>query len=207
MKVLVACEFSGIVREAFAANGHDAWSCDLLPTEIPGQHIQGEVEQVLDHDWDLMIAHPPCTFLAASGARWFYDMRYSEGRKARQAEAHQFVRRLYDSAIPRVAIENPIGYLSTLWRKPDFVTHPYEHGHAETKQTCFWLKGLDPLRPTKMMQPPYENRVHRERPGVDRWKRRSRTLPGIAKAMAEQWGQTGPVMRERQAEMAFEEAV
>lgn len=162
---------------------------DQLPTERPGPHLQMDVRDVLSQmPWDLMIAHPPCTYLASSGARWFHDPRYKDGRLLKQAEALEFVRFLYDSPIPKAAIENPVGYLSTIWRKPDFITHPYQHGHAETKQTCFWLKGLLPLKPSKIMPPPYATRCHRERPGVDRWKRRSRTLLGMAKAMAEQWG-------------------
>ena len=181
MKVLVACEFSGIVREAFKAKGHDAWSCDLLPTEIPGQHIQGDVLEILDDGWDLMIAHPPCTYLAVSGARWFKD------RLTEQDQALDVVRCLMAAPIPRIAVENPIGVISSRIRKPDQIIQPWMFGHTETKATCLWLIGLPKLQPTELVQPLFHS-VHREPPSPDRWKNRSRTFQGIANAMAEQWG-------------------
>lgn len=181
MKVLVACEFSGTVREAFASKGHDAWSCDLLPTEIPGQHIIGDVTQILDDGWDLMIAHPPCTHLAVSGARWFKDKREE------QAEALDFVRLLLDAPIPRIALENPISIISSRIRKPDQIIQPWQFGHGELKATCLWLKNLPKLTPTQVVEG-REPKVHRMTPGPDRWKERSRTYFGIAQAMADQWG-------------------
>jgi len=181
MKVLVACEFSGIVREAFAKLGHDAWSCDLLPSEQPGQHIQGDVLEVLNEKWDLMIAFPPCTHIAVSGARWFKD------KLDLQNEAIMFFFELINSEIPKIAIENPIGIMSTLYRKPDQIIQPWQFGHGETKATCLWLKGLPKLIPTKIVEG-RKPRVHYESPGKDRWKNRSRTLLGIAESMATQWG-------------------
>lgn len=181
MRVLIACEFSGIVRDAFAARGHDAWSCDLLPSERPGHHIQGDVRPLLDLDWDLMIAHPPCTHLAVSGARWFKE------KQEEQAEALDFVRALLDAPIPRIALENPISIISSRIRKPDQIIQPWMFGHGETKATCLWLKGLPKLVPTDIVDG-REARVHRMAPGPDRWRERSRTYPGIAAAMAEQWG-------------------
>jgi len=142
MRVLVACEFSGIVREAFRQKGHDAYSCDLIPTEIPGKHIQGNVIDILQDGWDLMIAHPPCTYLAVSGARWWSQ------RKEEQEDAIAFVMLLAEAPIPKIAIENPIGRLSTIWRKPDQIIQPWQFGHGETKATCFWLKGLPLLAHT-----------------------------------------------------------
>lgn len=181
MKVLVACEFSGIVRDAFAAKGHDAWSCDLLPSERPGKHIQGDVLGVLHEGWDVMVAHPPCTHLAVSGARWF------KHKQQEQAEALEFVRRLLDAPIHRVALENPVSIISSRIRKPDQVIQPWQFGHGETKATCLWLKNLPLLKPTDIVDG-REPRVHRMPPGPNRWKERSRTFEGIAKAMAEQWG-------------------
>lgn len=181
MRVLVACEFSGTVRDAFAARGHDAWSCDLLPSEKNGQHIQGDVLDVLDDGWDLMVAHPPCTHLAVSGARWFKD------KVLEQAEALDFVRALMDAPIPRIAIENPVSVISSKIRKPDQTIQPWQFGHGETKAVCLWLNGLMPLRPTNIVEG-REARVHRMPPGPNRWKERSRFFPGIADAMAEQWG-------------------
>ncbi len=180
MRVLVACEFSGVVRDAFAERGHDAWSCDILPTERDGNHIQGDVLEVLDDWWDLMIAHPPCTHLAVSGARWFKD------KVEEQAEALDFVRSLLAAPIPRIALENPISVISTKVRKPDQIIQPWQHGHGETKATCLWLKGLPCLTPSNVVEG-REARIHFMPPGEDRWKNRSRTLPGIAKAMADQW--------------------
>jgi len=181
MRVLVACEFSGTVREAFAARGHDAWSCDLLPSEKPGQHIQGDVLRYLGDGWDLMIAHPPCTHLAVSGAKWF------KHKQREQAKSLEFVRQLLEIPIERIALENPVSVISTRIRKPDQIIQPWMFGHGETKATCLWLKGLPKLTPTNIVEG-REARVHRMPPGPDRWKERSRTFAGIANAMAEQWG-------------------
>jgi hypothetical protein len=181
MRVLVACEYSGTVRDAFIARGHDAMSCDLLPTERPGPHHQGSVLDILDDGWDLMIAHPPCTHLAVSGARWWKD------KQGEQAEALDFVRDLMAAPIPRIAIENPISKISTAIRKPDQIVQPWQFGHGETKATCLWLKGLSKLVPTQVVEG-REARIHKMSPGPDRWKERSRTYQGIADAMASQWG-------------------
>ncbi len=182
MRVLVACEFSGIVREAFSMNGHEAWSCDLLETEIPGRHIKGDVLKVLKREtWDLMIAHPPCTHLAVSGARWWI------GKRKEQREAMEFVFALMAAPVPRICLENPVSIISTLMRKPDQIIHPWQFGHGETKATCLWLKGLPHLVPTNLVEG-REARVHRLSPSKNRWRERSRTFIGIAKAMAEQWG-------------------
>ncbi len=180
MKVLIACEFSGIVRDAFAARGHDAWSCDLLPSERPGQHIQGDVLSVLGDGWDLMVAHPPCTHLAVSGARWMK----AKGRLV--DDALDFVRMLMESPIRRICIENPISIISSRIRKPDQIIQPWQFGHGETKATCLWLKNLPALTPTNIVDG-RTARVHREPPGPDRWKNRSRTFHGVADAFAEQW--------------------
>jgi len=181
MRVLVACEFSGAVREAFRARGHDAWSCDLLETEIPGQHIVGDVLGVIGDGWDLMIAHPPCTHLAVSGARWWKD------KQQEQADALEFVRALMAAPIDRIALENPISKISSAIRKPDQIVQPWQFGHGETKATCLWLKGLPKLRPTDVVEG-REPKVHHMAPGPNRWRERSRTYAGIAKAMAQQWG-------------------
>ena len=181
MRILIACEYSGTVRDAFAARGHDAWSCDLLPTERLGNHIHGDVLQHLHRNWDMMIAHPPCTHLAVSGARWFKD------KQPEQADALDFVRRLLDAPIPRIAIENPISIISSRIRKPDQIIQPWQFGHGETKATCLWLKDLPLLTPTNIVEG-REARIHKMPPGPDRWKERSRTFEGIAQAMAEQWG-------------------
>jgi site-specific DNA-cytosine methylase len=193
MRVLVACEFSGVVRDAFAGFGHDAWSIDLLPTERPGKHIQADVRDHLHGRpplsamgyqgpaWDLMIAHPPCTHLAVSGARWFSEKR------AEQAEALEFVRTLLDAPIERIALENPVSVISSKIRKPDQIVQPWMFGHGEVKATCLWLKGLPKLTPTDSVEGRIP-RVHHESPGTDRWKRRSRTYEGLAYAMASQWG-------------------
>ena len=180
MRILIACEYSGTVRDAFAARGHDAWSCDLLPTERLGNHINGDVLQHLHRNWDMMIAHPPCTHLAVSGARWFKD------KQREQADALDFVRRLLDAPIPRIAIENPISIISSRIRKPDQIIQPWQFGHGETKATCLWLKNLPKLVPTNIVEG-REARIHKMPPGPDRWKERSRTFPGIATAMATQW--------------------
>ena len=182
MRVLVACEFSGVVRGAFRRKGHYAWSCDLLQAEDGGEHYLMDVRTVLNrYGWDLMIAHPPCTHLAVSGARWFKEKR------AEQAEALEFVLMLMNAPIPRIAIENPVSIISSKIRKPDQIIQPWMFGHGEVKATCLWLKGLPPLQPTNIVDGRHA-RVHREPPSPDRWKKRSRTLIGIAEAMAEQWG-------------------
>jgi hypothetical protein len=186
-RVLVACEFSGAVRDAFARAGFFAMSCDLLPSETPGPHYQGDVLGILGAGWDLMIAHPPCTHLAVSGARWFNDKR------AEQEEALAFVRRLLDAPIPRIALENPVSVISSRIRKPDQIIQPWQFGHGETKATCLWLKGLPKLEATDIVAG-REARVHRMPPGPDRWKERSRTFAGIAQAMADQWGAVLPWM-------------
>jgi len=183
LRVLIACEYSGVVREAFRALGHDAMSCDLLPTEQDGPHYQGDVRDVLDDGWDLMIAHPPCTDLAVSGARHF-AAKIADGRQGR---ALDFVRLLMDAPIPQIAIENPISVISSHIRKPDQVIQPWQFGHGETKATCLWLKNLPKLRPTNIVDG-RDNRIHRMPPGPDRWKLRSVTYSGIADAMADQWG-------------------
>ena len=182
MRVLVACEFSGVVRDAFIEAGHDAMSCDLLPTESPGPHYTGDVFDVIDAGWDLMIAHPPCTDLAVSGARWFHDKRMD----GRQQAALSFVRKLAAAPIHRIAIENPVSVLSSRWRKADQTIQPWQFGHGETKAVCLWLKNLPLLEPTNIVEG-REARVHLMPPGPDRWKERSRFFPGIAWAMAEQW--------------------
>ena len=182
MRVLVACEYSGTVRDAFAAKGHDAWSCDLLPTERLGNHYQGDVFDIIDGSWDLMIAHPPCTHLAVSGARWFKD------KQQEQDQALDFVRRLLDAPIPRIALENPVSIISSRIRKPDQIIQPWQFGHGETKATCLWLKNLPKLVPTNIVEG-REARIHKMPPGPDRWKERSRTFEGIAQAMAHQWGE------------------
>lgn len=181
MKVLIACEFSGIVREAFKAKGHDACSCDLLPSEIPGQHYQGNVFDIINDGWDLIIAHPPCTHLAVSGARWFKD------KQTEQQEAISFFMQLVNAPIEKIAVENPISIMSTIYRKPDQIIQPWQYGHGETKSTCLWLKNLPLLQPTNIVSG-REQRIHKMPPGPDRWKERSRTFKGIALAMAEQWG-------------------
>ncbi|HEX3698921.1 MAG TPA: DNA cytosine methyltransferase [Polyangia bacterium] len=191
MRVLVACEFSGVVRRAFRARGHDAWSCDLLPAEDDDpHHIQGNVLFYLHETnaygqwhgpWDLLIAFPPCTHLAVSGARWFARKRQE------QALALNFVAALLAARIPRIALENPVGVISTRIRKPGQIIQPWQFGHGETKATCLWLKNLPPLVPTNIVEG-RAPRVHHASPGPDRWKERSRTLQGIADAMADQWG-------------------
>lgn len=182
-RALVACEYSGRVREALRAVGFDAWSVDLLPTEQPGQHMQCDVLQVLDMDWDLMIAHPPCTDLATSGARHFAE-KIADGRQERSLD---FVRQLLAAPIPYKALENPKSVISSRIRRADQIIQPRMFGHGETKETHLWLQGLPLLHPTHVV----EGRapvVHHMAPGPDRWKNRSRTYPGIAVAMAEQWG-------------------
>lgn len=181
MKILIACEYSGTVREAFSKLGHDAWSCDILETETPGNHLQCDVREILGDGWDMMIAHPPCTHLAVSGARWFKD------KKVEQAEALEFVRLLLDAPIERIALENPISIISSQIRKPDQIIQPWQFGHGETKATCLWLQNLPKLQPTNIVEG-REQRIWKIPPGPDRWKERSRTFEGIAQAMANQWG-------------------
>lgn len=182
MRVLIACEYSGTVREAFCNRGHYALSCDLLPTDRPGEHYQGDVRDILNDGWDLMIAHPPCTHLAVSGARWFKD------KVREQAEALDFVRLLLGANIPRIALENPVSIISSCIRKPDQVIQPWQFGHGETKATCLWLKNLPKLQPTNIVEG-REGRIWKMPPSPDRWKLRSTTFEGIASAMAEQWGE------------------
>ncbi len=221
IKVLIACEFSGIVRDAFIERGFDAMSCDLLPTERAGPHYQGDVRDVLYDGWDLVVAHPPCQHLAVSGARWFPEKR-ADGR---QQKAIKFFMLFADCDAPHVAIENPVSIMSSVWRKPDQYVQPWQFGHPETKKTCLWLKGLPPLQPTEIVTPEWAitadgkehrsakgkrdnpthfltgrnrklsgeqrrqwERIHRMPPGPDSWKNRSRTYPGLAAAMAKQWG-------------------
>jgi site-specific DNA-cytosine methylase len=190
MKVLVACEYSGIVRDAFISQGHDAISCDILPTENPGPHYQGDVRNILEHGFDLMIAHPPCTHLAVSGARWFKD------KQKEQAEALAFVSLLLNAPIEKIALENPISIISSQIRKPDQIIQPWQYGHPESKSTCFWLKNLPTLVPTNILtlssSGRWENQTpsgqNKLGPSKDRWKLRSATYKGIAQAMANQWG-------------------
>lgn len=188
MRVLVGCEFSGRVRDAFRARGHDAWSCDLLPDEAGSEfHLRVDVRALLLEPWDLAIFHPPCTHLAVSGARWFANKRRE------QAAALEFVRALLEAPIPRIALENPVSIMSTHIRKPDQIVQPWMFGHGETKATCLWLKSLPPLRPTLIVAG-RAPRVHFAAPGPERWKERSRTCPGIAAAMAAQWGALDPLV-------------
>ncbi len=192
MRVLVACEFSGVVRDAFIARGHDAWSCDVLPSEANGPHLEMDVLAVLDWGWDLMVAHPPCTYLSASGLHW---NRRRPGRAALTEQALDFVVALLNAPIPRIALENPVGCISTRIRKPDQIIQPYQFGHPESKQTCLWLTGLPPLMPTLVLTRPskrWDNQTASGQnalsPSPDRWKKRSITYKGIAAAMADQWG-------------------
>ena len=183
LKVLIACEYSGRVRDAFAKLGHFAMSCDLLPSDAPGLHYQGNVFDVIDQGWDIMIAHPPCTHLAVSGARHFAAKQAS----GVQQEALEFVRRLLDAPVAKIALENPISIISSRIRKPDQIIQPWQFGHGETKATCLWLKGLPELLSTEIVSG-REAKVHRMPPSPDRWKLRSTTYQGIADAMAAQWG-------------------
>lgn len=196
MRVLVACEYSGRVRDAFRALGHEAWSCDLLPTDVAGPHYQGDVADILADGWDLMVAHPPCTYLSVSGMHWtargLRDPKLTE-------DALDFVRLLLAAPIERIALENPVSVISSRIRKPDQVIQPYQFGHDASKKTCLWLKNLNLLRPTSFVEPRVVNGKERWGnqtdsgqnvlgPSDDRWKERSKTYEGIAKAMAEQWG-------------------
>ncbi len=198
MNVLVACEFSGIVRDAFTVRGHNAWSCDLLPTESPGKHYQRDVLEILDLGWDLMVAHPPCTYLALAGIHWNNRI---PGRKEKTSKALEFVRSLLNAPIPHIALENPVGIISSKIRKPDQMIQPWQFGHPESKKTCLWLKNLPRLVPTNILtptrfqengRPRWENQTptgqNKLGPSVDRWKLRSITYQGLAEAMAAQWG-------------------
>lgn len=181
MKVLIGCEFSGIVRNAFLEKNHDAWSCDLLPTETPGPHIQCDILDILDKNWDLAIFHPPCTNLCSSGARWW------KNKKQQQKNDIDFVKKLLTSNIPKIALENPVGILSKELTKPTQIIQPWQFGDPFIKTTCLWLKNLPKLEPTKIC----ETRIQqcwKEPPSPERWKNRSRTYVGIARAMAIQWG-------------------
>ena len=188
MRILVACEYSGRVRQAFSRLGHDAWSLDLLPAEDNSKfHLrcehEGDIWNFIDMGWDLMIAHPPCTDLAVSGARHFPE-KIADGRQQRALE---FVQALMDAPIDKICIENPISVISSKIRKPDQIIQPWQFGHGETKATCLWLKGLPKLVPTNIVEG-RSDRIHKMPPGPNRWKERSRTYQGIADAMAEQWG-------------------
>lgn len=190
MKVLIACEYSGTVRDAFRSLGHDAVSCDLLPTDVPGPHYQGAVEDILSDGWDLMIAHPPCTYLTNSGVRWLHS---EEGRWQKLDQACEFFNLLLQAPIPRICVENPIPHKYAVerlgGRKYDQIVQPWQHGHGETKATCLWLRGLKPLEPTEIVEG-REQRIWKLPPSKDRWKIRSKTYQGIAEAMAQQWGTT-----------------
>lgn len=189
MRVLVACEYSGVVRDAFIAAGHEAMSCDLLPTDSPGPHYEGDVFDIIDYPWDLAIMHPPCTHTAVSGARHFADKRMD----GRQQCGISFIMRLIRRSqhIPMTAIEQPVSILSSHYRKPDQIIQPWQFGHGEVKAICLWLKNLSELQPTKTVDG-REARVHRMAPSPNRWKERSKFYPGIAKAMADQWGEETP---------------
>ena len=191
MRILIACEYSGRVRDEFLKLGHESMSCDLLPTDAPGPHYQGDVRDVLDYPWDMMIAHPPCTDLAVSGAAWFAKKRMA----GQQQASASFFMMLAKADIPKIVIENPVCVMSSLWRKPDQTIQPWMFGHMEQKATCLWLKNTPPLAPTnivkdEMMLLPrnQRERLHYLPPSEDRWKLRSETYLGIAQAMASQWG-------------------
>jgi len=184
VRCLVACEYSGAVRDAFLAMGHDAMSCDLLPTDVPGPHYQGDVFDIIGDGWDLMIAHPPCTYLCVSGIHWNTSR---PERKIHTESALDFFQRLLNAPIPHIALENPVSVASSRIRPPDQTIQPWQFGHGETKATCLWLKNLPQLQPTNIVSG-RENRIHKMAPSKDRWKLRSATYPGIAQAMAQQWG-------------------
>jgi len=192
MRVLIACEFSGTVRDAFSRLGHDAWSCDLLPSESDGQHYQCDVMQIINNDWDLMISHPPCTDLAVSGAAWFKE-KIADGRQQR---AIDFFMNLANAPIEKICVENPVCIMSRIYRKPDQIIQPWQFGHDEKKTTCLWMKNLPKLIPTNIVMLPELkigqsrrslNRLDHLPPSPDRWKLRSKTFQGIADAMAAQW--------------------
>ena len=193
MRVLVACEYSGTVRDAFIEAGHEAMSCDLLPTDVPGPHYEGPVEDIMGDGWDLMLAFPPCTYLCSSGMHWtvrgLRDPQLTE-------DAILFVRSLLEAPIPKIALENPVGCISSRIRKPDQIIQPWMFGHPESKSTCLWLKGLSLLEPTNVLEKPLSGRWENQTasgqnklaPSKDRWKIRSKTYAGIAAAMSLQWG-------------------
>lgn len=193
MKILIACEFSGRVRDAFIARGHDAVSCDLLPTESPGPHVQGDVFDILGDGWDIMIAHPPCTYLCRQGQRWIGHPKHPN-RLAHQKAAMKFFLELYNVPIARVAVENPVGVMNVRFRKPDQTIQPWQYGHDYSKRTCLWLRGLPQLQPTKIVELTYTTTPNGKRftrgwyemPRTSR--ARSVTFQGIADAMADQWG-------------------
>jgi hypothetical protein len=188
MRVLVACEYSGRVRDAFIAQGHDAISCDILPTDSLGPHYQGDVFDIIDQDWDLMIAHPPCTYLTNSGVRWLHERPERWGQLKDGAE---FFKALLEADIPKIAVENPIMHkyaVDIIGRRQDQIVQPWQFGHGETKATGFWLKGLPKLQPTDIVEG-RQQRLHLLPPSKDRWKLRSTTYQGIADAMALQWGE------------------
>lgn len=192
LRVLVACEYSGAVRDAFRALGHDAISCDLLPSDVPGPHHTGDVAELLTQEWDILIAFPPCTYLCSSGMHW--TVRGLRDPKLTE-DALDFVRLLMGANVPHIALENPVGAISTRIRKPDCVVHPWQYGHPESKTTCLWLKNLPKLTPTNILEKPLNGRWENQTPSgqnklppsKDRWKERSKTYKGIAQAMAEQW--------------------
>lgn len=185
MKALISCEFSGVIRDRFIAKGHDAMSCDLIESERPGPHYVGSVFDVIDYPWDLGIFHFPCTHTSVSGAKHFSE-KIMDGRQ--QSAVSLFMKGWKLSAhIPKVAFEHPVSIMSSLFRKPDQIIQPWQFGHSEVKATCLWLRGLPPLMSTEIVTG-RDARVHREPPSPDRWKNRSRTLEGIANAMADQWG-------------------
>lgn len=202
MKILIACEYSGIVRDAFAASGHDVTSCDLEPSESAGKHYRGDVMDIINDGWDMMIAHPPCTYLTVTGNKWFkeeYRERFPTRERDRE-DAKNFFMLLANAPIPRIAIENPIGIMSSAWRKPDQIIHPYQFGHEATKATCLWLKNIPRLEPTNIVSKG-EFVTYKSGKRCTKWyadaakhdpimraKIRSRTFPGIAQAMAAQWG-------------------
>jgi hypothetical protein len=206
LKVLIACEYSGAVRDAFIKLGHEALSCDLLPTDAPGPHYQGDIRDLLDYPWDLMIAHPPCTDLSVSGARHFEAKKLNGSQYA----SASFFMMLAKADIPKIAIENPICIMSSLYKKPDQIIQPWQFGHGETKATSLWLKNLPKLIPTNIVDG-RDDRIHKMPPGPNRWKERSKTYQGIADAMAEQWGNldrgTQTLLRgEMDCSIAFTEA-
>jgi hypothetical protein len=213
MRVLIACEYSGTVRDAFIRKGHDAMSCDLLPTDVPGPHYQGDVRDVINNCWDLMIAHPPCTYLTVTANKWIKDQPKRKSgalvgaeRRSARDEAILFFMLFVNSDIPKIAIENPIGCMSSVFRRPEQIIQPFQFGHSERKATCLWLKGLPKLEPTNIVEPisyiaagkkysptHYNSRRSLNRldclpPGEERSKLRSKTYQGIAEAMASQWG-------------------
>jgi len=202
MKILIACEFSGTVRKAFAAKGHDAWSCDIEPTDIPGNHYQGDVMDIINDGWDMMIAHPPCTYLTVTGNKWFkpeYKDRFPTRQQDRQ-DAIDFFMSLVNAPIDKIAIENPIGIMSTVYKKPNQIIHPWQFGHEASKSTCLWLKGLSNIEPTNIVDKG-EFVTYKSGKRMTKWyadaaskspqeraKIRNTTFQGIANAMAEQWG-------------------